>query len=179
MRYLGDRPKSSHHGRLDRDRYLYESKIAGVGSTGPNRDLFQERLALSGITGTTFEPYQRQNHHRCDAVRGGCVMMCCHCRQDPALHPGLRGCHPSGAWQAGCRGQATALRAQGPLGGQQGRGREAGLVAEAHLGPCPGKTKLDSAGQADSHIRLLLLPGHRELPGRVHQNQVEPLKNII
>ena len=35
------------------------STIAGVGKSGPNRDLFQERTALSGIAGTTYEPYQR------------------------------------------------------------------------------------------------------------------------
>ena len=64
MRYLGDRPKSSYHGRLDRDKYLYESRNAGVGSSGPMRDLFQERLALSGISGTTYEPFKRQNHHK-------------------------------------------------------------------------------------------------------------------
>ena len=66
MRYLGDRPKSSYHGRLDRDKYLYESRNAGVGSSGPMRDLFQERLALSGISGTTYEPFKRKNHHRLD-----------------------------------------------------------------------------------------------------------------
>ena len=65
MKYLGERPKSSYHGGLTRDKYLYESKVAGVGATGPNRDLFQERLELTGIAGTTYEPYQRHNHHRC------------------------------------------------------------------------------------------------------------------
>ena len=47
-----------------RDRYLYETKNAGVGAAGPNRDLYQERLELAGIAGTTYEPYQRKSHHR-------------------------------------------------------------------------------------------------------------------
>ena len=64
MKYLGQRPLSSHHGTLPRQKYLYETKIAGVGSLGPNRDLFQERQELSGIAGTTYEPYKRHNHHR-------------------------------------------------------------------------------------------------------------------
>ena len=64
MKYLGQRPLSSHHGNLPRQKYLFESKIAGVGSLGPNRDLFQERQELSGIAGTTYEPYKRYNHHR-------------------------------------------------------------------------------------------------------------------
>ena len=68
MKYLGERPKSSYHGSLTRDKYLYESKVAGVGAAGPNRDLFQERLELTGIAGTTYEPYQRHNHHRCPKI---------------------------------------------------------------------------------------------------------------
>ena len=47
-----------------RERYLYETKNAGVGASGPNRDLYQERLELAGIAGTTYEPYQRKSHHR-------------------------------------------------------------------------------------------------------------------
>ena len=47
-----------------RERYLYETKNAGVGAAGPNRDLYQERLELAGIAGTTYEPYQRKSHHR-------------------------------------------------------------------------------------------------------------------
>ena len=47
-----------------RERYLYETKNAGVGAAGPNRDLYQERLELSGIAGTTYEPYQRRSHQR-------------------------------------------------------------------------------------------------------------------
>ena len=49
---------------LTRDRYLYESKVAGVGSSGANRNLYQERLELSGVSGTTYQPFQRRSHHR-------------------------------------------------------------------------------------------------------------------
>ena len=44
---------------------------AGVGTSGPNRDLFQERQALSGIAGTTYEPYQRTRHHRTQHLHVG------------------------------------------------------------------------------------------------------------
>ena len=44
---------------------------AGVGTSGPNRDLFQERQALSGIAGTTYEPYQRSKHHRTQHLQFG------------------------------------------------------------------------------------------------------------
>ena len=47
-----------------RERYLYETKNAGVGASGPNRDLYQERLEMSGIAGISYEPYKRKNHHR-------------------------------------------------------------------------------------------------------------------
>ena len=47
-----------------RERYLYETRNAGVGADGPNRDLYQERLEMSGIAGTSYEPYKRVNHHR-------------------------------------------------------------------------------------------------------------------
>ena len=45
--------------------------LAGVGTSGPNRDLFQERSALSGIAGTTYEPYQRTRHHRTQHLQVG------------------------------------------------------------------------------------------------------------
>ena len=64
MKYLTSRPQTAHPGSLSRDKYLYESRIAGVGSSGPNRDLYQERLQLSGISGTSYEPFKRRNHHR-------------------------------------------------------------------------------------------------------------------
>lgn len=44
---------------------------SGVGTSGPNRDLFQERQALSGIAGTTYEPYQRSKHHRTQHLQVG------------------------------------------------------------------------------------------------------------
>ena len=47
-----------------RERYLYETRNAGVGADGPKRDLYQERLEMSGIAGTSYEPYKRVNHHR-------------------------------------------------------------------------------------------------------------------
>ena len=47
------------------------STLAGVGTSGPNRDLFQERSALSGIAGTTYEPYQRTRHHRTQHLQVG------------------------------------------------------------------------------------------------------------
>ena len=49
----------------------HNSTIAGVGTSGPNRDLFQERSALSGIAGTTYEPYQRTRHHRTQHLQVG------------------------------------------------------------------------------------------------------------
>ena len=42
-----------------------------MGTSGPNRDLFQERQALSGIAGTTYEPYQRSRHHRTQHLQVG------------------------------------------------------------------------------------------------------------
>ena len=101
MKYL--RPKTAGPSTvqdISRDLYLYESKNAGVGSTGPKRDLFQERLALSGITGTTYEPYERTRHHKTQ-----------HCAIDPhgiiRVEPGKNGIggrplyhQPPDAWEA-------------------------------------------------------------------------------
>ena len=88
MKYLGQRPLSSHHGNLPRQKYLFESKIAGVGSLGPNRDLFQERQELSGMAGTTYEPYKRYNHHRLvvNGFKMGLQRLKINNCQDPALH---------------------------------------------------------------------------------------------
>ena len=75
------------------------STIAGVGTSGPNRDLFQERTALSGIAGTTYEPYQRTRHHRTQHLQvgeGGVL------RLDPGK-PGVGGrplfYKPTDSWQ--------------------------------------------------------------------------------
>ena len=88
-----------------RERYLYETKNAGVGAAGPNRDLYQERLELSGIAGTTYEPYQRRSHHRSQ-----------HCTIDSEgvirLEPGKLGIagrplhyRPQDSWQASHAGE--------------------------------------------------------------------------
>ena len=46
MRYL--RPKTAPSPGIPRDQYLYETKNAGIGARGANRDLFTERLEASG-----------------------------------------------------------------------------------------------------------------------------------
>ena len=73
---------------------------SGVGTSGPNRDLFQERQALSGIAGTTYEPYQRSKHHRTQHLQvgeGGVL------RLDPGK-PGVGGCplfyKPTDSWES-------------------------------------------------------------------------------
>ena len=53
-------------GRQDipREPLLYESRNAGPGAAGPQRDLFQQRPELAGLAGAAYEPYMRTAHHR-------------------------------------------------------------------------------------------------------------------
>ena len=155
-----------------RERYLYETRNAGVGADGPNRDLYQERLEMSGIAGTSYEPYKRVNHHRLQPLPSSRPEHD-HFPQDPALHHGQRGRHPGGARQAGDRGTTSLLQSGGWLGASSWRRRETRLVSQTDQCSSSVQTELDDERQADPGVQLLLPGGDTQQPAGGQQDKVK------